>query len=420
MYYLNNGKYISLGGKLARVNLAKLVFSTSGTTFPYDSSVYRGWHTTPGGAERLMIWSSVPNNIKVDYGDGTTVTKAFEPANGLYLVGWRMDNIGDWVIPVHNYADGDKETPRIVSMEFEDMGAIVEIQTVEVLLKGTFPSDIDKLTGLNKINLNTPYALSSFPVSIANNRNLQYLTLREVGSAMTDKIPDEFFNIPLIELSISLSVDLSDIETSNFRKINQLKNTLQTLSVDGCNIATVPEELGELTSLKTLNIGQNKFNTLPATINLLSALETLNIAGRSPELTGWGDISGLTKLNSIEHRRNVNLQDSIPANWASLTALKNITCWGCYQTTARGDNYVNSFYDFVVANAPLTGTSVDPFRSMTVNYYFNSSEGNAALSGIYQQPAGYVQGADNGTPASPLEKVWVLVNQYGHAWTLPA
>jgi hypothetical protein len=41
---------------------------------------------------------------------------------------------------------------------------------------------------------------------------------------------------------------------------------------------------------------------------------------------------------------------------------------------------------------------------------------NAEPSGTYQAPAGFVQGSNDGTPASAKEQLYVLVNNYG--WTM--
>lgn len=56
------------------------------------------------------------------------------------------------------------------------------------------------------------------------------------------------------------------------------------------------------------------------------------------------------------------------------------------------------------------------WNTTTVSKSLNIAGTNAAASGTYQAPSGFVLGSNDGTPASQKEKLYVLVNNY--AWTI--
>src|SRR5690606_23306113 len=102
--------------------------------------------------------------------------------------------------------------------------------------------------------------------------------------------------------------------------------------------------------------------------------------------------------------------------------LKIIQIVHSFATQADFDLFIDNIYTFVIANAPIVGIDTDQGRHMLIVNYdtaYHTNPGNYLPTGTYQQPAGYVQGSSNGTPASQFEKVWVLVNQYDHVWQLP-
>src|SRR5690606_7606115 len=126
-------------------------------------------------------------------------------------------------------------------------------------------------------------------------------------------------------------------------------------------------------------------------------------------------------LERLVIHSNPNLPAEVPVWFAALVNLKELVIYSTFRTQQRCDAFVNSFYDFVAANAPISGSANDPFRSMVIDFNNTLNPGiNFRPSGIYQQPTGYVQGISNGTPASPLEKVWVMDNQYDHTWDIKA
>ena len=102
---------------------------------------------------------------------------------------------------------------------------------------------------------------------------------------------------------------------------------------------------------------------------------------------------------------------ALPVGWQNLINLKNIELQGRFAgQQARLDQHITDYYNLVVANASMIpGGNNNIWRNVTCTI---SGETNPAASGTFQQPAGYVQGVSNGTPACPQEMRWVLNNQY--------
>lgn len=207
-------------------------------------------------------------------------------------------------------------------------------------------------------------------------------------------------------------------------RIGSYGASLESLDIRGCNVKTMPDNFSSLTGLTFLSCGtsgDDGFAEPPAQINSMTSLKTLFFGYQSTVLNNWGDLSNLINLEGITLQHCTLIPTDVPAWFTNTTKLKVLALASCFNTQDRIDDFVISLYDFVVANAPISGTSADQFRSMIVILYRSTVTPVQSVvpSGSYQQPSGYVQGVSNGTPASPYEKVWVLVNQYDHTWNLP-
>lgn len=58
------------------------------------------------------------------------------------------------------------------------------------------------------------------------------------------------------------------------------------------------------------------------------------------------------------------------------------------------------------------------FYKLTLDLYIASIPTSKRPSGVYQAPEGFVKGVSNGNPTTPMEKVYVLTNNYGQTWVL--
>lgn len=81
----------------------------------------------------------------------------------------------------------------------------------------------------------------------------------------------------------------------------------------------------------------------------------------------------------------------------------------------RSDDFVDSFYRLVTEWDQITMTSVakdgkrNQFYGLTVSMYSSTFPNeNQRPSGTEQAPEGFVKGSSNGSPATPMEKIYVL------------
>jgi len=97
---------------------------------------------------------------------------------------------------------------------------------------------------------------------------------------------------------------------------------LSKLSVVGCKLTSIPEEIERLTNLTELNLGSNMFTTIPLSIALLSNLTKLSLAscGLTSITEEIGKLVNLTELNLDSNKSLVVLPDSI-SNLTNLSAL---------------------------------------------------------------------------------------------------
>lgn len=127
---------------------------------------------------------------------------------------------------------------------------------------------------------------------------------------------------------------------------------------------------------------------------------------------------------SVSHSNGIRM-DKLPDY---IYEMRSITWFGVNCSThsqKRSDDFVNSFYDLVVGWDQITMTSVakdgkrNQFYGLSVSMY-NSiyPDENQRPTGQEQAPEGFVKGQSNGSPATPMEKIYVLKNNYAQKWTI--
>lgn len=93
-------------------------------------------------------------------------------------------------------------------------------------------------------------------------------------------------------------------------------------------------------------------------------------------------------------------------------------------TQERADTFVNTFYDKIMSWSYITMSQTasdgnrNQFYKLTLDLYAAVIPTNKRPSGVYQAPDGFVKGVSNGNPKTPMEKVYVLTNNYGQTWIL--
>lgn len=91
----------------------------------------------------------------------------------------------------------------------------------------------------------------------------------------------------------------------------------------------------------------------------------------------------------------------------------------------RTDLFVNNFYEYIMGwdSITMSGNASDgkrnQFYGLRVDIYASSYKSNHYRpSGIFQAPSGFVKGVSNGNPQTPMEKIYVLTNNYNQTWVV--
>lgn len=407
------GKALNINGKPVEYNNGTLSFTVSGDTFPKSYYV----SGAPFTETRFMFESSESNAATIDYGDGSIITYTFK-SNKLEF---RPSIVsGDATRQaIHTYTDGNSGN-RVIRISFGKIDKITTFESRYCMLKASFPNEIGAVSNLETINI-TLSEFTNFPPSFSTLKKLTTISAINIGTAISQRIPDEFNNLNLITLSVSSSINLSDVNASNLKGF--LSNTvfrshLASLYIDGCKLTELPSEIENCTNLYQLYIGgQNEFETVPSQVNLIPSLEILGVAeyySNNVNVKYWTSLSNLVKLRILDCTKGYNMETNLPADLQNCVKLKTLGFTGVYRTTARVDAFITNLYNFINTYASKTGSNTLPFRGINTNCTFITP------SGTFQQPIGYVAGVSNGAPASPKEMLWVLINQYGHTITYTA
>lgn len=78
--------------------------------------------------------------------------------------------------------------------------------------------------------------------------------------------------------------------------------SLQTLSLDGNLLSSLPDELGGLAQLNSLSLSFNSFSHIPAVLERLSAVDKLAMAGNRVEILDLCALARMSQLKNIDLR----------------------------------------------------------------------------------------------------------------------
>lgn len=354
---------------------------------------------------------------------------------------WFRKEDGSQYVPIdnHAYADGRRDVQRAVSIDFT---CDIYYANIQVCKMTSFP--IVDIPGLEFLLVShTLYVNDGIPVDkLSRSKKLIYIDLQNIGQRMT-VIPEAITSkTEVYYLNMFNMLDLRDIESSGIRNIKNMKN-LQTLELSSCYLDRYIKEFNDLPKLTSLNITPgpsdmwNYFdiNTLPFfEVDKINPNITdfifLDDWKNGERRTSWNDDNmsgrGLNYLTgfSVSHSNGIRM-DKLPDY---IYEMRSITWFKVDYSThsqKRSDDFVNSFYDLVVGWDQITMTSVakdgkrNQFYSLSVSMYGATyPTENQRPSGTEQAPEGFVKGSSNGSPATPMEKIYVLKNNYAQRWTI--
>jgi hypothetical protein len=403
--YSVGGKIVSVGNKFPENRINTLTFEASGSTFPNFTKSFSSF----------IINFSNPMSFRINYGDG--VVESFTNQS-LYSIRANQ-NPGD----VHEYIDGNTSN-RFVTFEFESLLNIEVIQIDFVSVIGFFPVEVGLIKNLRQLGLRRTN-FDNFPRSFFDLRNLRIIGLDGALSFQFPAIFDGVFLNPITSLTLDTSFDLRDHISSNFFKINQLSETLTSLSVQRCNLTDLPIEIESLKELDNFRALFNEFTELPKELLQLPKLTRLAIGVNPPrqvintEMLNF-DNPNCKKIELLTMRiSNLDFSE-ISIKWDGLKSLETVRQFNDMVTTnARFDEFTDQMYDLVIQNGFLDTSSTEAQLEEFPGQFRDIVWGASSLTqtGAVEAPPQFVQGSNNGNPINQGQKIYVLVNNYGHTIT---
>lgn len=459
------GNYLSYySGKListAKVNeINQIIFFQKG-----EYAFMNYYVSTPDGIPDPIYGSDInsyirfisksPCNITVDWDDGTIETFEMQYNGSVYNAGWRSltvdyyknpDSTGggwNWGInqttkeyikpyPNHHYTDGDNEKIRHIKMIFSSPD-VYYLQTSTIAM-WEFP--IIELYNLEQLFLSYTKYIKEIPfLRISKLKNLKQLSLTSLGLRL-EVIPESIFTMTnLTSLNVSNIFNLSNIQSSNFRKISALKN-LSSLTLTSCYINSYIKEFNDLPKLSALDIsnanrGIDGIPSFSEVDKINPRIRIFNVLGA--EFSGGGQRTswmneefsgkGLENITyfPVNHQNKISIVP--PEYLKEMNALKELSLSQSLRSQERADGWVNNLYDYIIQWEEITMSNTlkngkrNQFYGLTL--YAGSATGdNYRPSGQYQAPQGFILGSNNGNPQTPMEKIYVLEQNYKQKWQI--
>lgn len=405
--------------------------------------------------EIIGFYSNDPGMCEVDWGDGSKEQFPFVKAMsgsiyGQYRLMFRRRDIsyrknpdshpwwfykedGSEYVPApnHDYDDGmDKE--RVISMSFTN--DVTKMESNRIMMVG-FP--ILDMPSLINIIISIPgnRTITDIPKDrIMRSVNIEHITLSEFGEDTLTSIPEDWNRLTKLKgLNLSKSIDFSDTEASNIRKFPSMWPNLEILNLAGGRVRVYPREWLSFSKLRELYISPGEAmpsfdpNTCPAmdeVDRINSSLKIFTHINRwygsvvswHPYMSGKG-LENLESLDASHSYGNIDVSN-LPDYIYEMRSMNSFYMHFCVSTQSRCDTFISTLYDKVMGFNYLTMSSSasdgkrNQFYGLYLTMYSAASPVDKRPSGVLQAPSGFIKGQSNGSPSTPMEMVYVLMNNY--------
>lgn len=411
--------------------------------------------------EIIGFYSNAPGMCEVDWGDGSKEQFPFVKARsgsiyGQYRLMFRRRDIsyrknpdshpwwfykedGSEYVPApnHAYDDGmDKE--RVITMSFTN--DVTMMESYRIMMVGFPILDMPSLINII-INIPGDRTITDIPKDrIMRSVNIEHIELSEFGVGTLTSIPEDWNRLTKLKgLNLSMSIDFSDTEASNIRKFPSMWPNLEILHLAGGRVRLYPKEWLSFNNLKELYLSPgyatSSFdpNTCPAMDEVdrinpsLKIFSHINMwygssASWHPYMSGKG-LENIVRLDAF--RSNTIDVTNLPDYMYEMRSMKEFYMYLSLKTQERSDTFISSLYDKVMAFSNLTMTSTasdgkrNQFYGLYLSIYLAHDPSDKRPSGVLQAPSGFVKGQSNGSPSTPMEMIYVLMNNYGWRFTIP-
>lgn len=387
------------------------------------------------------ISSSKPGFVNVDWGDGTKDQYPLTKNGSVYRIIFRSLDI-EWrknpdattwwfkkedgsqyiPIPPHKY---DSVQKREVTMTFSNV--IDSDFSLDGIVLDQFP--LINLPDISYLNM-TRSVLKNGDIPYDRILNSQNVANIQMGSffhpGVWDNWPEGFLKMKRLRYFGCNSVfNFADNPDSNWRRFSEWKN-LTEFNFNWCNIPSYDPAFNSIPA-KGINIISDR-NNIPVFDEVDKVGDNKILVYFMANGSSWKqDLVGgkLNKMQETYCRSGTVSVDDLP-DW--LYEVREFRKWNLQShfisTQERADRFVDAFYDKMMSWDYITMSQVasdgnrNQFYKLTLSLYESAVPDNKRPSGVYQAPEGFVKGVSNGNPTTPMEKVYVLTNNYGQTWVL--
>lgn len=411
--------------------------------------------------ESIQFYSKTPGMCEVDWGDGNKgqfpfVKDRSESIYGRYRLMFRRRDIsyrknpdshpwwfykedGSEYVPApnHAYDDGmDKE--RVISMSFTNN--VTMMGSYRIMMIGfpilDMPSLIDLIISIPGNNTITDIPKDRIMRSV----NIERITLNEFGVGTLTSIPEDWNRlIKLKGLNLAMSIDFSDTEASNIRKFPSMWPNLEILSLSGGRVRVYPKEWLSFNNLKELYLSPGSATSSfdPNTCPAMDEVDRINSSLRvfshinkwygsvvswHPYMSGKG-LENIDRLDASYSYSNIDVSN-LPDYIYEMRSMNAFYMYRNLPTQERCDTFISTLYDKVMGFDYLTMSSVasdgkrNQFYGLYLSIYSDANPDDKRPSGVLQAPSGFIKGQSNGSPSTPMEMVYVLMNNYGWRFSM--
>jgi hypothetical protein len=419
MLYSLDNRIISVEDRFPQRINNSLTFQVDGDRFPNPNFL-----TYSNG---FLFRSLIKQSISVNWGDGTIESYTTSDSRNIgEYIGWTQDGEdsvyikNDEVKPIHNYQDSNVGN-RFITFTFENLNEIFAFRSSQIKLIGPFPTNILSAKNLGSLILFGPLFITTLP-DLSKNKDLSTITLGRINenSNSFNKIPENFFETNPKIFRVVNTFDLSNLIASNLFRIGEMTN-LEQLDLSGCLATELDESFGNLIEIRDLRLLGNPFTYFPESIAKLPKMYRLyfqlDFSVENASFPDFKDLVSLTTFYFISNNSGTsfNLQE-IPLKWAGLVKLSSFALFRRFiKNNDKFDEFTDVFYTLCTNEGYINASSV-PLGDLYPDRFKNISWGHSSLTqtGNIQAPVGFSQGISNGTPANQGEKIYVLVNNFGH------
>lgn len=405
--------------------------------------------------EIIGFYSNAPGMCEVDWGDGNKEQFPFVKTRSGSIYGqyrlifrrrdisyrknpdshpwWFYKDDGSEYIPVpnHTYDDGmDKE--RVISMSFTN--DVTMMESYRIMMVGFPILDMPSLINII-ISIPGDRTITDIPKDrIMRSVNIERITLSEFGVDTLTSIPEDWNRLTKLKgLNLSRSIDFSDTEASNIRKFPSMWPNLEILHLAGGRVRVYPREWLSFSKLRELYISPGEAmpsfdpNTCPAmdevdrinsSLKIFSHINRWygSVASWHPYMSGKG-LENIESLDASHSYSNIDVSN-LPDYIYEMRSMNSFYMYFCLLTQSRCDTFISTLYDKVMGFNYLTMSSYasdgerNQFYGLYLTMYLASSPFDKRPSGVLQAPSGFIKGQSNGSPSTPMEMVYVLMNNY--------